>query len=213
MVSKGEDKQSPYDDVKETRYYVAADWIYAGQKRDEAVSGSTGQKYENPPPADLSACHASGDLRLSGFRISFADVGDYIRTEKNGFTPEELEQSCGGYMRNSGIGLQAVADSYGSGMLSSGDEIGDVHIYFSYETLKEASPVTVIGRQRGDRLVLEDTGPVDERERIRPGLVSRQEFLSSVVSEDASSRIYGIVFLALGFVLLTLSILWGKWFG
>ena len=209
VVDKGEDKISPNDDITETEYYVVLDWIPADTERDAVVNGSYGS-YENPPKISLSAFHATGDLRIAGFKISPADVFGYITTKEAGFTQEELGEACGGYIRKSEINLRAVADESGYGMLSSGDEIGDVHVNFTYETLEGADPVTVIGRQRGDQIVFEEDDAVSQSEHIRPGIVSREEFLASITAEDASSRKYGIAGIVLGAVLILLSINWKR---
>lgn len=205
VVDKGEDKISDVDDKKETRRYVVEEWIVANHEREAVIN--TTMRYENPSPSNLAAYHAFGDLRLSGFQISYADVSNYITTEKGSFTQEELAQSCGHYITRSEIDLQPTTSELGYGMLSSGNEVGDVIVTFDYETLTNAEPVTIIGRQRGDELVLEDEDLVSESEQVQPGVVSKDEFLASITSEDTSSRKYGIGSLVLGGVLLVLSLL------
>lgn len=207
VVDRGEDKLSEDDDITRTEYYVAQEWVNADRKRDAVVSSGS-NRYENPPKLKLSAYHASGDLRVAGFKVSAADVRDYIQTKNAGFAQEELEEACKSYIIKSEIDLRAVTGEYGHGMLSSGDEIGDVHVTFSYTTLEGADPVTVIGRQRGEQIVFEDDDLVSENERIRPGAVSKEEFLAAIASEDASSRMIGIVGTVLGAILLLLSVDW-----
>lgn len=90
-------------------------------------------------------------------------------------------------------------------MLSSGDDIGDVRVTFSYTTLEGAEPVTVIGRQRGDKLVFEENDLVSESEHTRPGTVSKEEFVASLAAEDKRSSIIGIVVLVVGVVITVLS--------
>ena len=206
VVDKGDDLQSKTDDKKKTRYYVAEEWILADQDRDAVVSGVSG-RYENPAPLKyLSSYHTSGDLRLSGFKISAADVSRYITTEKGWFTQEELAEACGHYITRSELDLHATTGELGRGMLSSGDEVGDVHVTISYDTLARAEEVTLVGRQRGDELVLEDEDLVTESEQVQQGAVSKDEFVESLTSEDSSSRIFGIGFLAVGAVLLFLAV-------
>lgn len=207
VVDRGEDKLSKDDDKTKTEYYVVRTWINADQKRDAVISATSGQ-YENPPAIPLSAYHASGDLRLSGFQISSSDVFDYIHTKIAGFTKEELNEACGSYITRSEIGLRAVTDEDGDGVLSSGDEIGDVHVLFSYETLEGADPVTLIGRQRGDKVVFEDDDPISDSEHVQPGVVSKEEFVDLITAEDASSRRIGIIAVVIGAIVLLLSLDW-----
>lgn len=209
VVDKGEDKLSSDDDVTRTEYYVAEVWIGADHERDAVVSGPY-SSHENPPALPLSAYHAFGDLRVAGFKISYADMSDYIQSENGSFTKEELRDSCGDYILRSEIDLQAVEDEYGHGMLSSGDDIGDVHVTFSYETLAGAEPVTIVGRQRGDELVIEEDDLLSESEHTRPGVVSKEEFVDSLIAEDKQSRVIGIVALGLGAVVVLLSLGWGS---
>ena len=211
VVDQGKDKLSTDDDVKKTEYYVVQDWIHADQERDAVVSDGS-KRYENPDAIDLSACYASADLRIADFRISPYDVSDCIQTKKGGFPQEVLKRECAEYIQNSAINLQTVADENGYGMLSNGDEIGAVHVRFSYETLERAEPATVIGRQRGDRIVFEEDDLVSEAERVQHGTVSREAFLSSVTSEDTTSRKYGIGCLVLGAILFLSSLNWTQWF-
>lgn len=208
VVDEGEDKMSDVDDVTETEYYVVKDWINASQERDATIS-RTSTTYENPPALNLPAFHASGELRISGFKISSSDVFDYIQTKSAWFTQEELQEACGEYIARSELDLKAVTNENGRGMLSSGDEIGDVRVTFSYETFEGAEPVTLIGRQQGDVLVLEEDGPVSEAEQVQPGTVSKDEFVSAITTEDASSRRIGICALVLGAVLFLLAFNWG----
>ena len=210
VVDQGEDRFSTVDDVRETEYYVVQDWIHANHQRD-AVITNTARRYENPPAIDMDAFYAANDLVISGFRVEPSKLSRHIQTVAGGFTREALEQACGEYIRGSGVELRTAVDSKGYGMLSSGDEIGDVHVLIAYETLEGAEPVTVVGRQRGDRIEFEEDGAVSEAEQVRPGVISREAFLDSITSEDASSRIYGIVGLALGAILFLLSLDWRKW--
>ncbi len=200
IVDEGEDKYSPVDDVVEYEYYVVKTWIPASADR-EAVIVNSGTKYENPPAVNMKSLYASGALSIGSFRVSPADVSDYLVREERGFTPDELLESCGEYVRNSGIDFWVDENQYGDGMLSNGDDIGSVHVVFSYETLEGAKPVTVIGRQRGNQLVLEEDGPVSEAEQVQAGLISKEQFLASITAEDASSRTIGVVGIVLGAVL------------
>ena len=211
VVDKGEDKFSTVDDVKKTEYYVVKDWINADRKRDAVVSNSF-KRYKNPPAINMSAYYASAYLHIAGFRIRPNDITDCIKTKKGGFPQEVLKKECSGYIRKSEVNLQAVTDEKGHGMLSNGDDIGAVHVIFSYETLESTEPVTVIGRQRGDKIVFEDEDLVSEAERVQHGIISREKFLSSITSEDTTSRKFGIGYLVLGVILFLLSIDWKKWF-
>ena len=93
-------------------------------------------------------------------------------------------------------------------MLSTGDEIGDVHVLFSYETLEKAEPVTMIGRQTGDRLVVEHGKRLSNNELVQAGLISKDDFLASVRTEDASSRKIGIVMIVIGVIVVLFSFDW-----
>jgi len=117
VVDEGEDKLSEVDDVKEIEYYVAQEWIGASHEREAEVS-VTSVRYENPSRVKLDAYHASGDLRICGFGISAADVRDHIETATRWFAQGELEAACGSYITRSEIGLRAVTDENGHGMLN-----------------------------------------------------------------------------------------------
>lgn len=206
VIDKGEDLQSTVDDKTEIEHYVVQEWIPASSDRSDSITIS-GVRYENPAPINLGAYHDSGDLRLGEFSVSAADVADSLTTTQRWFTPEELQQSCKHYITTSELGLQAVADDKGRGLLATGGEIGDVNVLISYDTLEGAEAVTVVGRQRGDKLVLEDDELVDESERVQAGMVSKEDYLASATSEDASSRWYGVGALALGLVVLVLAVI------
>lgn len=205
VVDYGEDKRSDDDDIKETQYYVVKQWIVANRSRDEEV-GTFTERYKNPAPVNLGVYQDFGELRLGGFRVSYADVVPYLHVKKGRFTQEELRQACGEFIARSELGLEVVADEEGNGMLSNGDEIGDVHVRFAFEKMEGAEEVTFVGRQRGDELVFEDDDLVSESERMQTGKVSREEFLDSISSEDASSRTIGYGSLALGLVIIALSV-------
>ena len=206
VVDEGEDKLSTDDYVTEIEYYIAEDWIPAYQERDEViVIGSS--RYENPPAINLRPYYAATDLAVAGFQLAASDISDCIETENRGFTKEELAASCGKYIQDSGLNMQVVLRESGSAMLSSGDEIGDIHVLFSYETLEGASPVTLVGRQQGSRIIFDDNDPVSESERVKSGNISKEEFLSSISAEDATSRKIGIVGLVLGAALILIPII------
>lgn len=207
VVDYGEDKVSDVDDVTETEHYVGKKWIVANQRRDEVLTDFP-NSYQNPPPVNLDAYYGHGDLRLNGFKISRTDILAYLQTVQHAFTPEELVEACGEYITRSELNLQATTTQYGNGMLSTGNDIGDVQVLFGYETLENAKPATVIARQRGDELVLEEDDLVSSREQVWAGTVSKEEFLEDISAEDASSRNIGIGALVLGAVLMLLSLDW-----
>lgn len=207
VVDQGDDKLSTVDDVTETEHYVAEDWINADHERDAVIS-RTSVRYENPPALHMGSYHALGDLRMGDFKISYADVSDYIQSENGSFTQAELNDACGTYIRRSEIDLRAVTNAYGHGMLSNGDDIGDVHVTFSYATLVGAEPVTIIGRQREGRLVVEADDLVSESESVQAGLVSKEALVAALSTEDASSRRIGIIGVVLGAVIMLLSFEW-----
>lgn len=209
VISEGEDKQSTADDETEIQHYVAKDWILASQDRDQTVFG-TFESFENPPSINLEPYYGSGELRLAGFTINSSDVSRYIQTKNHSFTQQELQAACGEYITRSELDLQAVTNDDGDGMLSNGDEIGDVHVLFSYSTLEGAEPVTVVGRQVGNELVLEENGLVSSSEQVWPGVVSKEELVASMATEDASSRGIGIGALVLAGLLFLASIDWGN---
>ena len=206
VVDKGDDLISTTDDETKTEYYVAEEWINANHKRDEVIT-RTARRYENPPAVNLKAFHATGDLRLAGFKISPVLVSDYIQTQKGWFPAEVLQEYCEHYIIRSELDLKAVTDDLGRGMLSNGDEIGCVHVTFSFDTLTGAEPVTVIGRQREGELVADESGLITESEATQAGVVSREAFLDSISGEDSSSRAIGYGFVAAGVVLALVSVL------
>ena len=210
VVDQGEDKVSDVDDTTRTEYYVAQEWINADSSRDPYVDGDGG-RYENPDPVNLPAYHKMGDLRLSGFKISAADVSRYLHRSTGKFTQEELAAHCGEYIVRSEINLKVVPDKNGDGMLSTGSGIGDVQVLFSYEKLDSADPVTLIGRQQGDELVLADEDDVSELEQVQEGTVSKEEFLDSITAEDATSRKIGIGFIVVGALVFIYSLGFIDW--
>ncbi len=140
---------------------------------------------------------ASGDLRIAGFAVRSVDVSDYVVTKECRFTQQELAAACGQFITRSELDLQAV-DEDGIGILSSGDEVGDVQVRFSYDTPESAEPVALVGRQRGDGIVLEEEDQLSDAEHVRAGIVSREQFLDAISAEDATSRWYGVGFLVVG---------------
>ena len=204
VVDKGEDKVSEADDVKRTEYYVAQGWIVANQQRDDVIDRTTA-RYENPAPVSMEVYAASGDLRVAGFAVSSADVSDYVTTKERRFSQQEPADACGLFITRSELDLRAV-DEDGVGILSTGDEVGDVQVRLSYDTLEGAEPVTLVGRQRGDSIALEEEDQLSDAEHVQPGLVSREEFLDAISAEDSSSRWYGVGFLVLGAVLFLVSL-------
>ena len=205
VVDKGEDKLRDFDDEKRTEHHVVEAWINADSSREPYVSGD-GARHENPEPVNLPAYHRMGDLRLAGFKISAGDVSPYLHRSTGTFTPEELAATCGEYIVRSELDLKVVERKDRDGMLSTGGDIGDVQVLFSYQKLDGADPVTLIGRQRGDELVLVGDDVVSELERVQEGTISREEFLDSITSEDSSSRMIGIGFAVVGAILLIFSL-------
>lgn len=210
VVDRGEDKIRDFDDKKRTEYYVVEEWINADSSREPYVNDVSG-RLENPEPVNLPAYHKMGDLRLAGFKISAGDVSPYLHKSTGTFTPEELAATCGEYIVRSELDLKVVEDKDGDGMLSTGSDIGDVQVLFSYQKLDSADPVTLIGRQQGDELVLVEDDVVSELEQVQEGTISREEFLDSISSEDSSSRMIGIGFTVVGAVLLIYSLGFIKW--
>lgn len=205
VVDRGEDKLRDYDDKTRTEHHVVEAWINADSSREPYVSGD-GARHENPKPVNLPAYHKTGDLRLTGFKISAGDVSPYLHCSTGTFMPEELSATCSEYIVRSELDLKAVERKDGGGMLSTGSDIGDVQVLFSYQKLDGADPVTLIGRQQGDELVLVEDDVVSELERVQAGTVSREEFLDSITSEDARSRLIGIGFIVVGAILLVFSL-------
>lgn len=205
VVDKGEDKVRDFDDEKRTEYYVVETWINADSSREPYVNGN-GARHENPKPVNLPAYHKTGDLRLAGFRISAGDVSPYLHCSTGAFTTEELAATCSEYIVRSELDLQVVEREDGDGMLSTGSDIGDVQVLFSYQRLDGADPVTLIGRQQGDELVLVEDDVVSSLEQVQEGTISREEFLDSITSEDSSSRMIGIGFIVVGAILLVFSL-------
>lgn len=205
VVDRGEDKLRDFDDKTRTEYHVVEAWINADSSREPYVSGD-GARHENPEPVNLPAYHKMGDLRLAGFKISAGDVSPYLHHSTGTFTPEELATTCGEYIAHSELDLKVVERKDGDGMLSTGSDIGDVQVLLSYQRLDSADPVTLIGRQQGDELVLVEDDVVSELEQVQAGAISREEFLDSITSEDSSSRMIGIGFIVVGAILLVFSL-------
>lgn len=205
VVDRGEDKLRDFDDKTRTEYHVVEAWINADSSREPYVSGD-GARHENPEPVNLPAYHKMGDLLLAGFKISAGDVSPYLHHSTGTFTPEELATTCGEYIARSELDLKVVERKDGDGMLSTGSDIGDVQVLLSYQRLDSADPVTLIGRQQGDELVLVEDDVVSELEQVQAGAISREEFLDSITSEDSSSRMIGIGFIVVGAILLVFSL-------
>ena len=205
VVDKGEDKVSAVDDVTKTEHYVVETWINADQSRAEVID-STAVRYENPKPVNLSAYHKTGDLRVAGFKVSTAEVIEALTSSNHGFTPDELAKSCGEYITRSELPLVPTVNENGNGILSTGNDIGDVQVSFTYETLDSAEAVTIIGRQKGDTLTLEDDDVVSMSEHVHLGKLTKDEFLSDISDSDATDRKIAIGFIVVGAVLLIFSL-------
>lgn len=192
------------DEYYETRKYVVKDWILANRERDPVVSVSwIGTKYENPPAVNLKPFVTKNPLHLGEFTISaHKNIAKFITTETRGFPPEELEKNCGEYIKNSGLDLKVTKNKDGFGMLSNGSDIGDVCVNFSYETLEGAEPITVVGKQIGNTVVFDEEQGLSDEEHILEGTMSKEEFITSIRSEDRTSRKIGYGMIAAGLLMV-----------
>ncbi len=165
--------------------------------------------FENPPPVEMDEFRVRHDLYIGEFKVDYSDVSSYVDTETAGFTKTQLEPVRDKYEQETGIRFEILENDNGYAFLSTGNEVGDLRVEIDYAKVTGAKPVTLIGRQQGDRLVLEDD-IVSEAEQVQAGIISRQEFLGAASKEDASSRWIGIGFIAAGAVLSALSLNFGK---
>ncbi len=205
VVDKGEDKLSDVDDKKELRIYVASDWIFADEKRKEIIRYGL-KKYKNPPAIDMSHLYASNDMRIGEFLCSATDIS-YKKTKEAYFTKEELEKNCKEYIKNTGLNLKVIEDGdLKRGKLSSGNKIGDVKVLISYTTLESVEPVTIVGRQSGNTIVIDEAEGVNTQEHVLRGIVSKEEYVAFISREDAQSRKIAIVSIVVLLIALALTV-------
>ena len=133
---------------------------------------------------------------------------EHAETKEHGFTTEEIENNCKDYISNLVMNLKVVPkDSNNFAMLSNGDEIGNIHVEFYYGTLENIKPLTVIGRQEGNKIVFDEKEKLSDSEHVYDRILSKAEFIKEISDEDTESRGIGFGSLIIGVVgiLLTLS--------
>ena len=209
VVDEGEKPLDTSDDITKIQEVVRAVWGSANYQHEDVDFYDT--IYENPPKAELDELYVSHDYYIGDFKIEPLDVYKQIETERFGFSEAELSDLRDRYMRDTGINLEIVKDGIdGDFMLVSGDKIGDIRVKVYYDKMKKTGSVTIVGRQHGDRIVLEEDDIVEEHEQVHAGEMSRKEFLSAISGEDKTSRVIGTVFSAAGAVILVLSFVLGR---
>jgi len=208
VVDEGKDKGSPHDDVTETVYYIESEWIPSYADR-EPWSKEKGHQYDNPEKVDISECNSDNHFCFGEFMVADSSkLLEHAETKERGFTVEEIENNCKDYISSLGMNLKVLAkDSNNFAMLSNGDEIGNIHVEFYYRTLGNIKPLTVIGRQEGNKIVFDEKEELSDSEHVYGRILSKDEFIKEISDEDAGSRKLGFVFLIIGGIgiLLTLS--------
>ena len=208
------------DDIVETWDVVRTMWGDPDLKREDVkINGllrssdydADGKLYptgtfKNPDPVSMDSFRVSNDLYIGGFKVNFSDIIKYAETEKHGYTEAQLEKIRAKYSQDIGAAFDIVTNKEGFAFLSTGDEVGDLRVEISYALLKNAEPVTLVGRQRGDSLVLEEDDIVSEAEQVQAGIISRKDFLKAIAKEDTTSRYIGIGFAILGAILTAFSL-------
>lgn len=202
IVDKGKDKIKSYDDKITYKRYVSTDWIYSNGERESSV-GDWKKSYENPDPVNMSSYVNTFDLQLGEFTFSSTKASDYIHSDMyKGFSEEELKENekCREYINNSEIPLEVTTDGNGNGMLSSGDNVGDIHVVISYNEVESIDPVTIIGVQVGNRIEFDEKDELDFGENIMEGELSKEEYLEKLRGSDKESRGYGTGFMVAGII-------------
>lgn len=210
VIDKGKDLNSTLDDKTEKIDYVETEWIPASAERENKLSDKYGE-YENPPKVDLSSFYKNNYLCIGNFKIDSTDVHveilKHVETKEHGFTKEVLKKNCQDYIKTLGNDFKVVSQGYKDyAMISNGDEIGDIHVKFSYGTLESMKPITVIGRQKGDKIVSEDKDDLSISEQVYDKILSKDEYIKGLSSEDADSRSIGFNSILIGVIGLLLTL-------
>lgn len=209
VVRKVKDKKTgSFYDEKETETSIESEWVLSTQKRDKVLF-HWGSVYKNPPAVNLSSYYSKNDLKIGEFLFDSRELASstkYVEAESRGFTKEELDNNCKEYIKKVGMNLKTVDDGKFSS-LSNGSKIGDIRIKFSYQVLKKTNPVTIVGRQEGNRIVTDNKEGLRQDEHIKEGIVSKDEYLKWLTSEESELKKIStiLVVIAIIGILLTLS--------
>ena len=210
-------------DIEEMWDVVRTMWGAPNLKRDDVViSGifrssnydADGEYYPtgrfiNPDPIEMDKYSVHYDLYIGEFKVSILDIGKFVDCKYYGFSKEDLEKIRTKYSQDLGINFEILEDKDGCAFLSTGNEVGDLKVEMLYQKVLGTRPVTIIGRQRGDSIVVEEEEKVSELEQVQAEIISKKEFLDAASKEDTGSRYIGMAIIALG-AILTATCFMGK---
>ena len=205
VVEKIKDKKTgDYYTKTKVKTSIEREWVLSTEKRDKWIS-----VYENPPAINLSSYYSKNDLKIGEFlfdSLELASSTKYVEAESRGFTKEELDNNCKEYIKKVGMNLKTVNNGKFSS-LSNGSKIGDIRIEFYYQVLKKTNPITIVGRQEGNRIVTDNKEGLQQNEHIKEGIVSKDEYLKWLTSEESELKKIStiLVVIAIIGILLTLS--------
>lgn len=181
------DINDPYDDETETRRFISKKWINANASRDKVVKLGL-DKYKNPDAVDFRSMHDSNTFSVGEFKLDYTVLREVINTERKHFKPSELANMCEGWIKyNSEYNFKVKSKNEDEGYLTTGDDIGDIHVNFSYDAFVSAEPVTIIGKQQGNTIVMDGEGFKEEFHVIK-GEITKEQFLKDREAEDAGDR-------------------------
>ncbi len=186
VIINKHDINDPYDDEKTTERYVVTTWVtcYSDRKASFRVNG---KNYTNPEKVDLAGYSAGNSLLIGEYKIKVSDVLDYITTSSHNFTLSDLENHCTPYIKKTELGLKVTTTSKEVPILSTGDEVGDIHIYLSYDTLDSAKEITRVGLQEDGALVEYKDGAI-ELSMVAEGKLTKEDYIKSLVGATKKNR-------------------------
>ena len=205
VIYKVKDKDTgKYREEKEIKVTIEKAWTSINKERKKKLFSGT-KVYTNPPvPNNIDYYIARNDMCIGEFIFTpSSKILELAEIKSNRFSKEELDN----YANKLGMDLKTVQLKNGSYILKNGDDIGSIKILFSYDTLVNMKPITIIGRQEGNRIVFDEKDGIEGDEYFQDRIVSKNEYLKSISSEDASSRKIGFNFTMVGVIgiLLTIS--------
>jgi hypothetical protein len=205
VIYKVKDKDTnKYREEKKIEVTIEKAWVSLNRERKKKLFSGT-KVYTNPPvPNNIDYYIARNDMCIGEFIFTpSSKILELAEIKSNRFPKEELDN----YANKLGMDLKTVELKNGYYMLKNGDDIGSIKIHFSYDTLVNMKPITIIGRQEGNRIVFDEKNGIEGDEYFQDRIVSKNEYLKSISSEDASSRKIGFNFTMVGIIgiLLTIS--------
>jgi len=147
-----------------------------------------GKTYQNPEKLDYHSFYANNYLLVGDFKLLPNQFGSVVQTKPFTISEDQLLSSTKDWLDSAtGQGFTVERLSNGGGRLSNGDAIGSVHIACEYSVLDKTAPLTVIGKQEGDRIVTYDLNGFDEF-YVYSGEITKEDFINDVSETDSGDR-------------------------